>query len=184
MQVYFAPFAVLLAAASAPAEPVWEEDPYEKAAAVNEGDLRFLAQPPDKPAHHHVNRLTIAEDSLDHGWVALDQCHYDIDPVPRAEIVFTAGRIRNLAIVSHHGIGRAAVTGDSVEIEDIGPGAELCIRAETLGIERHGDTFVLRSGPFMRRFLDGYYPMHVTLDVSFPERLVLVDRHPTRRHRR
>ena len=28
--------------------------------------------------------------------------------------------------------------------------------------------FFVRNGPFMRSFLDGYYPMHVTLEVVLP----------------
>jgi hypothetical protein len=27
----------------------------------------------------------------------------------------------------------------------------------------------MRNGPFLRKFLDGYYPMRVTMDVTFPQ---------------
>jgi hypothetical protein len=27
----------------------------------------------------------------------------------------------------------------------------------------------MRNGPFLRKFLDGYYPMRVIMDVSFPK---------------
>ena len=27
----------------------------------------------------------------------------------------------------------------------------------------------MRNGPFLRKFLDGYYPMRMTMDVIFPE---------------
>ena len=174
----FISFISFLIAGHVSADPLPDEDPFEKAAAVNEGTLNLLAHAPDEPAHHHVNRLTISEKSLISGWVGMDQCHYHIDPVPRAEIVFTAGRVRNLDVTHHEGIARASVEAHSVQLEDIGHGAMLCIGGETLGIERQDGTYVLRNGPFMRRFLDGYYPMHVTLEVSFPERLTLVDQVP------
>lgn len=171
-------FMSLLIASPVAADRLLDEDPYEKAAAVNEGTLNLLETPPDEPAHHHINRLKISEDSLISGWVDMAQCHHDIDPVPRAEIVFTEGRVRNLSVTRQQGIARASVEGHSVQLEDIEHGAMLCIRGETLAIERQDSTYVLRNGPFMRRFLDGFYPMHVTLEVSFPERLALVDQVP------
>ena len=32
--------------------------------------------------------------------------------------------------------------------------------------------FVLKNGPFHRKFLDGYYPMQVTLKIRFPDELI------------
>ena len=49
--------------------------------AVNEGQLVFLSAPPDGEIHHHINRITITESSLDDGWVKLVQCHEHLDPV-------------------------------------------------------------------------------------------------------
>ena len=169
---------LLSAGAGAPADTDWDDDPYEKARAVNEGDLTFLAAPPDRAVHHHVNRQSITSRSLESGWVEMDQCQYPIDPVPQAEIVYTEGRIRGLTVVSASGIGTARVEGHSVQLENITRDAELCVRAETLGLEHTDGRYVLRNGPFMRRFLDGYYPMHVTLEVGFPPELEPVGQEP------
>jgi hypothetical protein len=39
--------------------------------------------------------------------------------------------------------------------------------------------FRLRNGPYMRRFLDGYYPMRVALSIDYPtDRLRLVGQSP------
>ncbi len=150
------------------------EDPYERAMAVNEGELTFLPAPPDAPVHTHVNRLTILPGSLDTGWVRLEQCHRHLDPVGALEIVFSPGRIRGIQVVEARHIGQVAVAGDTVQLQDIGNDASLCLRAETRALQQLGDgRYALRNGPYMRRFLDGYYPMRVILDVHFPTSLHL-----------
>lgn len=149
----------------------WEDDPFEKALAVNEGTLEILENPPDKPAHHHINRLTITVGSLNTGWVGLDQCHYDIDPVPDLDIVYKEGKIRDLRVTRANDIGKATVNDHSVSLEDVGKEAELCISGDTRALSRTEEGYLLKNGPFMRRFLDGFYPMHVTLDIRYPHRL-------------
>lgn len=171
-------FLLLGTALNTAADSPWDDDPYERALAVNEGALHFLAEKPARPVHHHVNRLFFTDQSRTSGWLRMEQCHYDIDPVPAAEIVFTPGRIRDLEVVSATGIGKARAEAHSVQLEDIGHDAVLCIRGETLALGRTGDTLVVRSGPFMRRFLDGYYPMRVTLELNYPGELVPVDQFP------
>ncbi len=157
----------LLPSAAAPAEDLpWPDD---SAAHVNEGALAFLPTPPAKPAHHHSNRLTLTEASLKSGWVKLEQCHENLNPVPLTQIVFGQGRIRALQITSRAGIGKARVEGPTVQLEDVKAGARLCLGAERRALAREKNGWVLRNGPYMRRFLDGYYPMHVTMEVRFGE---------------
>lgn len=157
----------------------FENDPYEKALAVNEGELSFLAKAPERPAHHHDNRLQITEQSLESGWVRLQQCHSDIDPVASSQVLFREGRVRNLKVERFEHIGRAYVYGHSVQLEDVQPGARLCLSAETRALHRiDAHTVELRNGPYMRRFLDGYYPMRVTLDIRYPPQLVLTEHFP------
>lgn len=138
-------------------------------AEVNEGQLEFLASvKQDKPVHHHYNSMTINDDSIRDGWVKMEQCHSNLDPVPLAQIVFGKDRVRNLAVSRLENVGKAWVEGNSIQLEAIEKQATLCISAETRTFVYNGDgTFSLRSGPFMRRFLDGYYPMRVTMDVKF-----------------
>lgn len=168
---------VLLLVASAQAAD-WADSDFDDTSTVNEGTLAFLVNPPVKPVHHHVNHLTITDASLASGWVRMDQCHYDIDPVPDAEILYTEGRIRGLQLVRSEQIGQVQVEDHSVQLRDVLQGAVVCIRGETRALERTDNGYELRNGPFMRRFLDGYYPMHVTLDVRYPQGLVLVEHFP------
>ncbi|TCS70886.1 hypothetical protein EDC61_11339 [Sulfuritortus calidifontis] len=133
---------------------------------VNEGQLRFLEQAPDKPVHHLHNHIRIRPDSLKTGWVKLEQCHEHLDAFPRSQIVYNADRIRRLAITRHQGIGQAWVEGPSIQLRETGKGASICIRAETRALEIvRADRFTLHNGPYMRRFLDGFYPMRVSLQV-------------------
>jgi len=153
-----------------PADDAWL-DAHEEAqtATVNEGMLSFLEQPPAETVHAHHNRITLSRQSLHDGWAELYQCHTDLDAVPAAEVVFNAGRVRHLQVEQVTGIGRAWVEGVSVQLEDVTPGAKLCLSGETRVVVPQPDGgFLVRNGPFMRRFLDGFYPMHVTLEIELP----------------
>jgi hypothetical protein len=155
--------------ASDPDLESWFNSPPDKGARdVNEGTLTFLATRPEKPVHYHHNSLTITDASLRDGWVKLRQCHENIDRVPSAQIVFQRERIRALGVQSYSGIGKVWVEGPTVQLKDVGPDAKLCISAESRALTNNGDgTYSLRNGPYMRRFLDGYYPMHVSADVKW-----------------
>ncbi len=144
-----------------------EEDLFFKSVAdVNDGELAFLAKLPDKPVHHHQNRITIDDASLDTGWVQLEQCHAHLDAVPSSQIVYREGFVRDLQVLRTENIDRAWVQGHTVQLENVNPGALLCIRVSTRALSsREGDSYFLRNGPYMRRFLDGYYPMRVSLSV-------------------
>lgn len=134
---------------------------------VNEGELVFLKQSPKKPVHHHHNRMLVNDGSVEDGWVGLEQCHRNLDPVSLAQIVFRQDRVRGLEVIQVSNIDKAWVEGPSIQLQGVRHNALLCIRAETRSFVYNGDgTFSLHSGPFMRRFLDGYYPMKVTLDVA------------------
>lgn len=142
---------------------------------VNEGELIFLTEPPRKPVHHHQNRIRITEDSLTSGWTELEQCHDNLDAVPRAQITFREGFIRNLRVVASHAIEEAWVEGPSVQLREVHPGARLCLAAQTRALNNSGNGYyTLNNGPYMRKFLDGYYPMQVSLELKYPARLLQI----------
>lgn len=147
----------------------WFDAPPEKSARdVNEGQLHFLETPPPKPVHHHDNQVTITSRSLEDGWTLLRQCHENLDAVPRAQITFRPERVRGLRILSATDIGHVWVQDSTVQLRDVGPEARLCLTAESLNLTRGDDgIYVLRNGPYMRKFLDGYYPMRLTMSVEY-----------------
>lgn len=140
----------------------------EQALAVSEGELAFLTEPPAQPVHRHENAITITEQSLRTGWVGLSQCHYHLDAVERAEVVFAEGRMRGLKLGQTQGIARAWVEGSSVQLQKVEKGATLCLAGESRALSAQGEGgYLLRNGPYMRRFLDGYYPMQVRMRVDW-----------------
>ncbi len=142
---------------------------------VNEGELTFLTILPSKPVHHHQNRIRITEDSLASGWTELEQCHDNLDAVPRAQITFREGYIRNLRVLESRAIDEAWVEGPSVQLREVHSGARLCLSAQTRALNNSGSGyFTLNNGPYMRKFLDGYYPMHVSLKLEYPSRLLQI----------
>ncbi len=149
----------------------------ESAHNVNEGVLHFLDKPPIKLIHHHHNQIRINADSLSSGWVSLTQCHTNLDPVPRAQITFREGYVRDLRVDVSTRIKQAWVEGATVQLVDVEPGARLCLYAQTRALRNTGNGyFSLTSGPYMRKFLDGYYPMRVTLEIEYPPKnLQLID---------
>lgn len=165
----------LTAAEEQPADEDWGEDWDLEAriAAVNEGELHFVS--PEAAAGHHVhfNRIRIDASSLEDGWVGLDQCHGQLDAVPATQIVYNPERIRNLRVRSAEGVGGAWVEGPSVQLQDVRPGARVCVSGESRALIDLGQgRYRLQNGPFMRRFLDGYYPMRVVLQTRYPPELL------------
>lgn len=141
---------------------------------INEGELNFLDTPPQQTPHHQTKLITITPASLSTGWVRDNQCHSHLDRVPAMEIAFGAGRVRNLTIVSTRNIGRAWVEDNSVQMQDVGEDASICIESDNRLLERdhaHRE-YLLLSGPYMRRFLDGYFPMQVKIVVRYPDALL------------
>jgi hypothetical protein len=171
---YVSLVAVLLAATTASAsearEDAWFDDDWEaQVAKVNTGEVVFLAEPPVDPVHHHQSRIILDAKSLANGWVTLIQCHSHLDAVPRSQVLYHKTRMRDLSIVSYDNIGAAWVEGHTVQLADVEKGASLCVEARTRSLEINADgSFSLRGGPYMRRFLDGYYPMHVSIDIELP----------------
>ena len=162
--------------------PDWvqtEENMRQRIAAVNEGDLEFLAQVPPTPVHHHRNRIFISESSLTDGWVMLEQCHENLDRVAALQIVFNPERSRALEVISFSNIKSAFAKEHSIQLRDVREQSRVCLRLETKALRLiASDVFELKNGPFMRRFLDGFYPMQVTLDIEYPSSLVLADFSP------
>lgn len=137
---------------------------------INEGELRFLERPPEKSPHLHSTHVFISEESLKTGWVTAKQCHYNLDQVSALQVVFNPRRVRRIDILQVENIERAWVEGASVQVTNIGKNAVLCILSENFAIKHNAadGTYEWHGGPYMRRFLDGYFPMQVKLAIDYP----------------
>jgi len=173
---------VLLMACSLPgysvAEPseeeleTWFKDddrlhPYE--GSVGDEQLKFLPSPPRKRVPHSKSQLQILPTSMDDGWVNLQQCYDKLDAVPELQVVYEYKQMRGLHVTQSSKVGKHWVEGQSIQLQDIERGAQLCVMAQVRIFYTNPDgSFSLVNGPFQRKFLDGYYPMHVSLEVKFP----------------
>lgn len=145
--------------------------PYDKKS--DDGKLIFLKAPPVKRTPFSQNVLTIHEHALRSGWVEIEQCHEQLDPVSAVEVVYRYRQMRGLRIIRYSHIGKAWVDGQSIQLEDVQKGAMLCMQAEARILYKRADgRFILHNGPFQRRFLDSYFPMHVTLTIQYPAHLL------------
>jgi hypothetical protein len=160
----------------------FDDDLEEQVANVNAGNLVFLDEPPADPVHHHYNRIVLDAESLVNGWVSVVQCHSQLDAVSRTQVLFHETRARDLVILSYDNIHSAWIEGHTVQMEDVKRDASICIQVEMRTLESNEDgSFSLHSGPFMRRFLDGYYPMRVSIDIEVPrDHLRFLDIRPQR----
>lgn len=162
--------------------PAWvdaEESERQRIAAVNEGELVFLNEPPPGPVHHHRSRIVITQQSLADGWVLMEQCHERLDRVAEAQIVFNPGRTRALEVLSFHNMDTAFVESNTIQLRGIREASKVCARLETKALHSLGvQIFELQNGPFMRRFLDGYYPLQLSIQIEYPPHLELVDYAP------
>ena len=157
-----------------------EQDDAARALLVNEGRLEFLRDTQDRRVLQTSNRLTVTPESLGTGWVALHQCQGNLDPVSAVEVVYRYHGLRKLRVISTRRIKRARVEQNSVQMEQVEEGGEVCIEAEVqvLKPDREG-AWTLQSGPFHRRFLDGYYPVRLEYRIHWPaDRLQLESVHP------
>ncbi len=162
--------ALLICSGLAPAET--GSDPADLR-NINQGDLVFLTKLPKRPPHLQEMRVLINDDSLRTGWVQTSQCHYRLVRMPALQVVFSPDKVRKLRILRTEQIGRAWVEGSSVQIEQIGANAVLCIFSENRTLHPSGaGGFEWRGGPYMRRFFDGYFPVHLKLNVLYPDSMV------------
>ncbi len=152
------------------AEPDWEALEAEHGTRdVNEGELAFLTRKPEQRILQTSNYLTITRDSLDSGWVRLDQCQSNLDPIDAVEVVYLYHGMRNLTLVSSKDMASAQIEGGSVQMRGVQQGGEVCVSAEVHVLHADGQGgYYLQSGPFHRRFLDGYYPLHLDYRITWP----------------
>ena len=147
---------------------------------INEGSLKFHSGTPGHRVLQTRNWLTVAPESLQTGWVALHQCQRNLDPVAAVEIVYRYEGLRKLRVISSRNIAHTRVEQNSIQMEQVQEGAEVCMEAEVQVLKSDGEgNYSLQSGPFHRRFLDGYYPVQLDYRIHWPaDRLQLTSVRP------
>jgi hypothetical protein len=139
---------------------------------VNDGQLIFLKSNAKKNIFHSVINIFIGQNSLDNGWTRLTQCYSNLDPIHRTAVVYRKNLIKNLKVLSSRNIKFANVSGNKVLLKDVTKDATLCIGANARNFYQNEDkSFSLVNGPYHRKFLDGYYPYHLKLNIHYIPKL-------------
>ena len=142
--------------------------PYEEKGG--DATLQFIHPAPDEAIPHSYTRLRFDEASHSSGWVMVEQCHQGLDAVPDAEVVYRFSEMRQLRVIRAENIEKTWVEGQSVQLKNVATGAKLCVELQARLLHKiDGGNYRMRYGPFQRRFLDSYFPMHVTLEVGYIE---------------
>jgi hypothetical protein len=164
-------FPVILAAAETPVDESWlDDDSQWRAQQVNEGPLKFIDPIHEQSILHSDTHLWITNESRQTGWVRMQQCYRHLDAVGRTDVVYAYRKMKNLQVTRAEQIAQIRVGQHGVELVDVEKGATLCVLADVKVLQRLSDkTYVMQNGPYHRRFLDGYYPYHVSLTVHFPD---------------
>lgn len=139
---------------------------------INDGQLVFLTVKPKKNAFLSVINITVDQNSIDNGWTKLTQCYSNLDPILRTAVVYRKNLIKNLKVLSSSNIKYAEVSGHKVILKDVSKKASLCIAATARNFYQNEDkSFSLINGPYHRKFLDGYYPYHLKLNIHYNPKL-------------
>jgi hypothetical protein len=151
---------------------------------INEGALVFItpemAHAQSAAVLYSTNHIDITGKSLDDHWVTLQQCYQHLNTALKSEITYRYRNMRKLTIERIHNIGQAKIMENSVYLDNVSAGAEICVSAEIqILYENEPGQYLLRNGPFFNRLIDGYFPMNVTMQVDFPQSLLrLVESSP------
>lgn len=168
------------AAAETETETETDEDPFleaerqqqadrERLRKINTGTVQFIDEPAPPNELHTRMSLTVSADSIDSGWVAMRQCQSGLDVMPLSEIVYRYAEINEFRIVSTRNIDSAVIDGPGVQLHGVQADAEICVSAQVKILHAFGNgQFRITSGPYHRRFFDGYFPMTLNLDIRYP----------------
>ncbi|MDH3221562.1 MAG: hypothetical protein OEO19_18675 [Gammaproteobacteria bacterium] len=162
-------FPLILTAAEPQVDESWLDDDSEwRAQQVNEGQLMFIDPIHDQSILHSDTHLWITKGSRQTGWVKMQQCYRHLDAVGRTDVVYAYRKMKNLQVTRAERIAQVRVGQHGVELEDVGKDAALCVQADVKVLQHLSDkTYVMQNGPYHRKFLDGYYPYHVSLTVHY-----------------
>ena len=144
-----------------PEEKAWFLDDSNLDAMAVASENLIWSDKANKESYWLKNSLKINAQSLRTGWLEFSQCHYQLDPVPKIEVTYNPKHTRNLKILSYQDIEQAEALNDAVVLMNVKRGAQVCIQGESQTLTLLDIGFSLQRGPYMRKFLDGYYPMIV-----------------------
>ena len=146
-----------------------EELPTDK---VNEGTLKFIDNISTENIFRSTINISIDQDSIKQGWTTLIQCYSNLDPISLTAIIYRKKFIKNIEIISSKNIKNAKISGRKIILNDVSENAQICIELNSRNFYQNEDkSFSLVNGPYHRKFFDGYFPYHLTLNIQYDPNL-------------
>jgi hypothetical protein len=145
----------------------WLNDDWEdRVEQLSEGELIWYRHAPAEGTSRMVLEVRFKPDSHQQGWLEVRQCHENLASVAAAQLVFEGRPVRALRIEKTENIQQAVIDNNTVQLTGVGKAARICVSSEQRILHRLDEHhWAIVSGPFQRRFLDGYYPMQVKMDI-------------------
>ncbi|MEY2777782.1 MAG: hypothetical protein RLY30_1880 [Pseudomonadota bacterium] len=166
---------LLIAALSEPGPANAQQGALDFEHIAKDGEMKYFSQRPDPNGYRYESNVFIDEKSLSTGIVSLSTCHFQLDPIRKVVIAFNRQRLISLQVVSHKGMAGVSTEANTVTLDGVERGGEICINLESKALDRsQDDTWTLHAGPLMRRYLDGYLPMQADLRLFWPSGLLTV----------
>ncbi|HEY9199308.1 MAG TPA: hypothetical protein VIR60_08075, partial [Gammaproteobacteria bacterium] len=143
-----------------------EQAELQRARNVNAGELEFLTGPAPANELHTRMTLNLPAQNPAEAWVDMHQCQSGLDAMALSEIVYRYSDLRDLRVTRTRGIESARVENQSVQLRGVHADAEICVAAQVKILRRlESGLYRISSGPYHRRFFDGYFPMRLSLEV-------------------
>lgn len=148
----------------------FEDDSFFETLEVQETPIKWIDPNKTHGQYALENTITILPDSVKTGVVGFTQCHLNLDEIRAIDIVYNPQTTKTLRVISTKGISQSKAFTSKIELYGVEKGAEVCIEGKnkTLEFNQTNQSWRLARGPYMRKFLDGYYPMHVAETISWP----------------
>jgi len=144
------------------AERAWFDDDSElNAITVNGGELNWVTKDKTIGQYGLENNLTLSVSALTDGWVQFTQCHNNLDPIQKIEVQYNAQNTRGLTLKEAQNIDAVQIDNNTQAAVLLGVKKQgrVCISGESKSLEKTDSGYLVKRGPYMRKFLDGYYPM-------------------------
>lgn len=139
---------------------------------VNEGNLKFINNIDSENIFRSTINISIDQESIEQGWTTLSQCYSNLDPISLTAIVFRKKFIKNIEVISSENIRSTKISGPKVILNDVSQNAKICIKLSSRNFYQNEDkSFSLVNGPYHRKFFDGYFPYHLTLNIQYDPNL-------------
>ena len=158
-------------------------DDLDKLDSIADSEYRNISKPQalDMPPFVHEKALRITAENLESPWIKNRQCHNHFPVFPSLQITFQADSVRAMRITHRENVEAAWIEGPSVQMLETRPESRLCFESENRVFHHDAktDSYRLRVGPYFLRLFDGYFPLQVKLEISYPgDRLELIGMTP------